>query len=122
MALAIALLVLKVTIRFTESFDRLFVSRLSPALVYVMPTGIALERAQLLSGLRSGHGSNREFGIEIRGVRVRFEDTRSVLATYEELQRGAKSHAAQNARLSTVLLRHDGEALLWQHVHETWLP
>lgn len=99
------------------------VSRLTDDFFYVMPGGESLTREPLLTRLRAGYGQNPAFDIEVRDIRVRFEDARSVLATYEERQTGARnSGQSDNRRLSTVLFVRDGAQLRWHHIHETWLP
>ncbi len=85
-----------------------------------------LSGQDLLDAIWEGHGKNPDFDIEIRQPRIHhvLEGQDVVLATYIEIQHGAKnSKPSTNARLSTVLfLRENRDArLLWLHVHETAL-
>ena len=99
---------------FMERFDSQF--RLIP------PAGINLGLSQLASSIRSGHGSNPRFRIQIRNVVVRRVFADHCLATYEEWQRNAlASTPPDNARVASVIFRID-ERLKWLHVHETWMP
>lgn len=105
-----------------SAFDAGFADRLDQDLVFIPPAGSVLGRPALLSAVRAGHGSNRDFRIAIRNVRVHraFGDT--VIATYEEWQRNALSSTPpDNARVATVVMATGG-APRWLHIHETWLP
>lgn len=105
------------------TYEGRLAARLSDDFFYVMPGGESLTRETLLTQLRAGYGRNPAFGIEVRDIRVRFEDASAVLATYEERQTGARNSAqSDNRRLSTVLFVRDGTQLRWHHIHETWLP
>ena len=78
----------------------------------------------LLDGLRQGHGANPDFEIEIYNVQIcgTSPEMGLVLATYTEMQRGARNTTpADNARISTVLLQRDAETgrFTWLHIHET---
>ncbi len=99
---------------------------LHPAFVNIQPAGILLERGQLLDQLRAGHGASPDFRIRIRNVVVRQSPDRAgtMLATYEEYQKGARNSArSDNARLSSALFHRDANGrLVWLHIHETWLP
>jgi len=107
-----------------NTFARRFSSRFCDKFSYVQPGGQELTLEMLTTGLRKAHGSNPKFRIAIRDVRVRFASDDCVVASYQELQRGAvNSTPANNARVSTVLFRRpDGDTLLWTHLQETWLP
>ena len=104
------------------TYEARFASHLSPELHYRMPGGEAFTRDQLLAALKPAHGKNPDFRIKVRNVAVRFEDEHCVLATYEELQRGAKSSdRSDSIRCTTVLFLRDGNHLRWHHIHECWL-
>lgn len=100
--------------------------RLHPAFVNIQPAGIALGRDDLLDQIRAGYGASPDFRIRIRNVVVRqtLDSASTILATYEEYQRGARNSArSDNARLSSALLQGDAnDRLVWLHIHETWLP
>jgi len=104
-------------------FDTDFAARLDKSFILVQPAGVTLQKDELLAAIRSGYGSNAEFRIAIRAVKVRQAFGAHVLVTYEEWQRNAKaSEPADNARVATVLFRIERDRLHWLHVHETWLP
>ncbi|MFQ5937836.1 MAG: hypothetical protein ACE5LB_15645 [Acidiferrobacterales bacterium] len=94
----------------------------------VLPEGRLWQGDVLFADMRHAHGTNPRLRIQIRNVETHVisKNSRLILATYEEWQKNAmNSKPPNNARLSTVLLRHDDAApngLLWLHVHETWLP
>ena len=99
-------------------------TKLAPDFVNVQPAGRLLTKAELLDGIGKGHGHNPDFEIEIHDVVVRWvsPDANTILATYVELQRGARNTTpATNRRLSTVLFDTSNDAWLWLHVHETKL-
>jgi hypothetical protein len=108
-----------------DLFLRDFARRLDPGFVLVTPSGEALPLARLIKLVRGAHGSNPEFEIEIRDVRLRHQSGDIFVATYEEWQRHAKHNTpANNRRISTVVLRADRVApggLAWLHLHETAL-
>ena len=98
--------------------------RLVPGFVYIQPAGLVLLRADLIEQIRPRHGASPEF--RIRVAEIALQDSVGtgplILATYHEYQRGARNSAADNARLSSVLLRREGADFRWLHIHETWLP
>lgn len=106
-----------------ERFRAGLADRLAPGLVNIQPAGRALTGAELLSSIERGHGTNTRFEIEIRDVQVLFvsEHDGLVLATYTEVQRGARSSAAENTRVCTALLQRRGatDPFTWLHIHET---
>lgn len=98
--------------------------RLAPGFVNIQPAGLVLSRADLIGQIRRGHGASPEFRIRVAEValRHRLEEASLIQATYREYQRRARNSAADNARISSVLLRRRGADFLWLHIHETWLP
>lgn len=105
-----------------SSFEPEFLSYMSDELVCVPPAGNLLELADLATGIRDGYGSNPDFRIAIREVRVHSEYDDYVLATYEEWQRNARaSKPPDNGRIATVLFKGSGP-FKWLHLHETWMP
>jgi hypothetical protein len=107
-----------------EVFDAGFSARFDADFLNIQPAGRILSRDALLRAVQNGHGSNPAFEIEIDELRVRrvFDKGRLIVATYREVQDGARnSHPPRNARVSTVLFSReypDGR-LLWLHLHET---
>ena len=74
------------------------------------------------TGIRSGYGSNPDFRIAIRNVKVCRVLDQYILATYEVWQRNARaSKTPDNARIATALFEN-AERLRWLHIHETWMP
>ncbi len=103
-------------------FETAFADRLDPELVFIAPAGSVLGRPVLLSAVRDGYGSNPDFRIAIRNVRVHRVLGDKVIATYEEWQRNALSSTPpDNARVATVVMDIGGTPR-WLHIHETWLP
>ena len=103
-------------------FQDEFTDRFHLSFVLIPPGGNMLDLGTLTSSIRSRHGSNPDFRIAIRNVKVRLCWENYVLATYEEWQRNAlASKPPDNGRLASVLFQN-GDSLKWLHVHETWLP
>lgn len=105
-------------------FDAGLAARMDPAMVNIQPSGKVLSYTDLVDGIRTSHGSNPDFQIEISDVALQFVDGDLALVTYVEHQRGAKNTVpADNRRVSSVLFRgrHAGEDPLWLHIHETGL-
>ena len=103
-------------------FHAQFMQRFDPGLVFIPPAGHYFGLNDLGEAVRKGYGSNPDFRVQIRNVRVLREMDGFVLATYEEWQRNAlASTPPDNGRLATVLFEM-GEPLRWHHIHETWLP
>lgn len=107
-----------------DEFDKALAARLAPQMVNIQPSGQVLTRDELLSAIRDGHGANPDFQIAIRDVTLRPELAKAelVLATYTELQSGARNtDPPDNARISTVLLRMEPatDRFTWLHIHET---
>lgn len=105
---------------FAEGLER----RLAPGFVNIQPAGLVLSRAELIGQIRRGHGASPDFRIRVGAVALRHQlkEASLIQATYQEYQRGARNSAADNARISSVLLRRRGADFLWLHIHETWLP
>ncbi len=102
-------------------------NRLDPGFVNIQPAGRVLVRDALLRSIESGYGTNPDFEIFIEDSSVRrvFDRERYVLATYTEIQEGAKnSTPSRNARLSTVLFKwkKPNGPFSWLHLHESKLP
>ena len=105
-----------------SDFETQLVSRLDPNFVIVPPDGALMEFDALVPGLRQGYGSNPDFRIAIRNLRVRHVSQDHVIATYEEWQRNARSSASpNNGRISTAIFTNT-DPLIWLHIHETRLP
>ncbi len=117
-----------------SAFGPDFLDRFHPDLVLIPPSGNTLSVDQFSSGTRSAHGSNPDFRVAIRNVRVlscceQAGPGSLIIATYEEWQRNAlATEPPNNGRAATVVfeqrLAGDGESepLRWLHIHETGLP
>ena len=86
----------------------------------VTPQGDVLTRAQVLAGVRDGHGA-RHVRIWIEEPALLWDSASIVIARYQEWQQEA---ADPKGRVSTVVFERDGatpNGLRWLSVHETWL-
>ncbi len=105
-----------------ECFERDFSRRFSPDLVFIPPAGRRLGLDNLSHSVYQAYASNPAFRIQIRNVRVEQVFGDYLIATYEEWQRNAlASTPPDNGRIATVLFAVR-EHLVWEHIHETWLP
>ena len=105
-----------------SDFEDGFLARFDADFLLIPPAGTLLGLDALASGIRAGHGSNAQFRIAIRNVRVHRAAGGVVLATYEEWQRNAlASKPPDNARIATVWFA-EADPLRWLHVRETWMP
>ncbi len=105
-----------------EQFDQQFTVRFDESLVFIPPAGHYFGLSDLSGAVHKGYGTNPDFRVQIRNVRLLREFDGFVLATYEEWQRNAlASTPPDNGRLATVVFEL-GERLRWHHIHETWLP
>ncbi len=104
-------------------FDANFLARFDPHFVIIPPAGRELSLEDIAASIRSAHGTNVDFRIQIRNVRIRVTTDDLALITYEEWQKNAKaSTPPNNARVGTVLFRRDADGLRWLHLQETALP
>ena len=105
-------------------FDAGLADRLHRDFEMVQPAGGVHDRAATLAMVRGGWGTNPDFRIAIREVRLLgdWPGAGLVLAGYVEVQAGARNSPADNARRSTVLFARGSGGLLWRHLHETALP
>ena len=105
-----------------DEFERGFEIRFAPDLVFIPPAGSLLGLDDLVPSIRAGRGSNPEFRIAIRNVKVHRVLENHIIATYEEWQRNAlASKPPDNARVATVVFERT-IPLTWLHIHETWMP
>ncbi len=102
-----------------------FADVLSPSFTLVTPGGESRSREEILDSVRRSYGVRRDddsFAVEIQNVTSRPVAEGLHLVSYEEWQVWS---GAKRGRLSTALLREaEGmpNGLLWEHVHETWMP
>ncbi len=109
----------------TETFERC-TEALGPGFELVTPGGRVLTRAEITAQVREAHGSRAAtpggFRIWIEGFACRPLGGGRSLARYEEWH---ELEGARRGRLSTAVFRSEPGApngILWEHVHETWLP
>ena len=100
----------------------IFLPRMDVETYFVSPDGYRLERDGLVAMFEDAHGSNPDFRIAVREVRLLREIGDTLLITYSEWQRGARASArSENGRITSALIRRD-RPFKWLHIHETWLP
>ena len=106
----------------TDAFETQFLARFDEDFILIPPAGIVLPLQDFKTVFFDAHGSNPDFRIAIRNVRLRRLMGGFVLATYEEWQRNAlASEPPDNGRVASVVFAASSP-LKWLHVHETWLP
>ncbi|SDI54490.1 hypothetical protein SAMN05421505_1676 [Sinosporangium album] len=96
-----------------EEFDR-FAEAHAVEFTLTTADGATLDRARVLKEVEGLHGSAPGLRIAIQQVRLVASEGPLLAVAYQEWQPAA-------TRQSTVLLRRRGTALLWLHLHETWL-
>lgn len=106
-----------------ENSDEHF-ARLAEALAadfrYVLPGGQLVDRAAVLTDLKTAHGRHTEFYIEIRNSMVLIDDADSAVIFFEEHQWAGHAYTA---RFNTALFRPHANApngVVWAFLHETW--
>ena len=105
-----------------SAYETDFLAKLDRGFTIIMPSGTELGYDALCSAMRASFGKKKGFQIEIRNVRLVESTETLVVATYEEWQHNdMEGPDSASARVSTVVFER-AEALLWRHVHETWLP
>lgn len=90
----------------------------------VAPSGQLTQRTALVDGLYATYKQRANFRIWIENVQVHHALGDVIVATYEEWQ-SFQNEGETTARMSTVVFTTDEDkpnGLVWQCVHETWLP
>ena len=108
-----------------ETFRRNALDRLSDDLVAIMPGGRSFGKNDFEGYMKSIYGSNPDFRIKIRDIRVRHQGGDLAVVNYHEWERNAKdSDEPNNGRVTTMVLRDRGgdNGPEIMQVHETWLP
>ena len=80
-----------------SDFEPRFLDHMDANLLFIPPAGMRMDRETIALGIRQGYGSNPEFRIEIRDIKVRHVLDNHVAITYEEWQRNA---AASNPQIT----------------------
>ncbi|WP_316751091.1 hypothetical protein [Pedobacter gandavensis] len=86
----------------------------------ISPTGACKSRADLAGWLPSVYGAKPGIVLEVKDIKLRFEQEGAILMEYIETQIGG---GADNKRISTALFVYNEEGhLQWLDLHETFLP
>ena len=106
-----------------DSFGQ-FARALAPGFLIINPGGVVEDRDTVVSRFRVlfGTRAGREFRIEIREPAVRRETADLALVTYHE--HWFEGTEEKSVIIATALLQPEPEApgaLVWRHLHETWL-
>ena len=93
---------------------------LAPNFTMVPPSGLLVQRSELLTNLSKARGL-QQIKIEIDHLVVIWQSENAVLAGYDEVQHHAAftTHRRSTALLSRMDVAPNG--LMWRHVHETWI-
>ena len=108
-----------------ETFRKNALDRISDDLVAIFPAGRRFGKKDFEDYMSSIYGTNPDFRIKIRDIRVSHMGDGMAVVNYEEWQRNAKeSDQPSNARVTTMVMgekpANGGVEIL--QVHETWLP
>ena len=107
-----------------ETFQRNALDRISDDLVAIFPAGRRFGKEDFKGYMSSIYGSNPDFRIRIRDIRVNHVNDTMAVVNYQEWQKAATdSDQSNNGRITTMVLgeKHSGGVEILQ-VHETWLP
>jgi hypothetical protein len=108
-----------------QTFSRNALDRISDDLVAIFPAGLRFGKKDFEGYMHSIYGSNPDFRIKIKDIRVSHVSDRMAVVNYEEWQRDAKdSDQPNNGRLTTMVIgeKSANGGLEILQVHETWLP
>jgi len=108
-----------------ETFRKNALDRISDDLVAIFPAGRMFGKKDFEGYMGSIYGSNPDFRIKIRNIRVQHSAANMAVVNYEEWQRDAKdSDKPNNGRLTTMVVgaKPAGDGLHILQVHETWMP
>ncbi|MDW4550291.1 nuclear transport factor 2 family protein [Defluviimonas sp. D31] len=107
-----------------ETFQRNALDRISDRFVAIFPAGRRFGKADFKGYMSSIYGTNPDFRIKIRDIRVNHVNGKMAVVNYQEWQKAAKdSDQPNNGRITTMVLgeKPSGGVEILQ-VHETWLP
>lgn len=108
-----------------DTFRKRALDHISDDLVAIFPAGRSFGKADFKGYMTGIYGSNPDFRIAIRDVKIRRVGADMAVLNYEEWQRNAKdSDNPDNGRVTTMVLgkNSDCESIQILQVHETWLP
>ena len=107
-----------------ETFQKNALDRISDRFVAIFPAGRRFGKADFKGYMSSIYGTNPDFRIKIRDMRVNHVNDTMAVVNYQEWQKAAKdSDQPNNGRITTMVLgeKPTGGVEILQ-VHETWLP
>jgi len=108
-----------------ETFKRNALDRISDGLVAIFPAGRSFGKKDFEGYMTGIYGSNPDFRIKIRDIKINHRSNGIAVVNYQEWQRNAKdSDDPNNGRITTMVIgqKNSGEGLEILQVHETWLP
>lgn len=108
-----------------ETFKRNALDIISDNLVAIFPAGRMFGKNDFESYMKGIYGSNPDFRINIRDIRLSHQSGDLAVVNYQEWQRNAKdSEDPNNGRVTTMVVRDRGAGVAPEilQVHETWLP
>jgi hypothetical protein len=108
-----------------DTFKRNALDRLADGLVAIMPGGRSFGKQDFEGYMKNLYGSNPDFRIKIRDIRLNHQSGDLAVVSYHEWQRNAKdSDVPNNGRVTTMVVRDRGMGAAPEilQVHETWLP
>ncbi len=108
-----------------DTFKLHALDRLADDLVAIMPGGRSFGKKDFARYMKSIYGSNPDFRIKIRDVRLSHQSGDLSVVNYQEWQCNAKdSEEPNNGRITTMVVRDRGMDAIPEilQVHETWLP
>ncbi|NNF06608.1 MAG: DUF4440 domain-containing protein [Candidatus Eisenbacteria bacterium] len=109
---------------FLGRLDQISLSRVDQCLSddfhLVNPSGVLATKPELLETLVKTYGTyqERDFAIVVKNIQVRPLSENVAIARYEEWH---KQDGNEKGRLSLAVFKTEPE-LVWEHVHEVWLP
>lgn len=108
-----------------ETFKRNALDRISDDLVAIFPAGRSFGKKDFEGYMTGIYGSNPDFRIKIRDIKISHRSNGMAVVNYQEWQRNAKdSDDPNNGRITTMVIgqKNSGDGLEILQVHETWLP
>lgn len=88
----------------------------------VYPSGAVLDGEAFWESIADRFGASPGFEAGIENLEVLEAQQGFAVVRYEEVQKGAKSSAAQNRRSAFALIRFEGGRWFWEHIQETASP
>ena len=106
-----------------ETFQKHALDHISDDLVAIFPAGRSFGKPDFKGYMAGIFGSNPDFRIKIRDLKISHLSREMAVVNYEEWQRNAKdSDKPNNGRVTTMVLGKGKAGPQILQVHETWLP